>query len=289
MILLVLTMMPLPGSDNGFFPANVQGWTLAAAGETYTPENLYLYIDGASELYLTYDFTRLDSRQYEKAGQPGIVVDFFDMGTPADAFGIFAHSQERPGREIGQGSEYLDGLLRFWKDRFYVSLLCSPETPGSRAALLELGRSLAAAIPATGQAPIVLDMLPGPGLLPATIRFFHHYAWQNTYAFISAGNILNIGPECEAVLAKYEQGDERPVVLLVLYSDPAAAEKAFAGLVREFKLPANEQGAVKLENGKYFAAGLEKNAVAAVWHGGGAQPALAMLAAMRKKISAFKR
>jgi hypothetical protein len=287
MFLLIMTMMPLPGYDSNFFPSVVRGWTLAAAVESRTPENLYQYIDGASELYISYGFTELISRKYERPGQPEIVADFFDMGSPANAFGIFAHSQEKPEKDIGQDSEYLDGLLRFWKGRFYVALLCSPETPESRPAIMELGRRLAASIPVAGERPALLALLPSPGLIASSIRFFHHYAWQNAYVFISSDNLLEINQDCEAVLAKYEQGEERPIVLLVLYPETAAAQRAFAALRGKFQLPTNEGKAVKQADGKYLAAGLEKRAVAAVWHGGGATPALQMLSVLREKLNAF--
>jgi hypothetical protein len=289
MFLLVLTMMPQFGYAGDLFPAAVQGWILPTAIDTYTPETLYQYIDGASELYISYGFAKLISRKYEKPGQPEIVVDFFDMGNAANAFGIFAHSQEKPQMEIGQDSEYLDGLLRFWKGRFYVSLLCSPETPESRSAVMELGRRLAEGILAAGTRPVVLDLLPVSGLIASTIRSFHHPAWQNTYVFISSENILEIGPQSEAVLAKYEQGEERPVVLLVLYPDSKVAERAFANLSRTFHLPAKGGEAVKLADKKYFAACLEKRIVAAVWHGGGAAHALELLSAVRAKMAAFNK
>ena len=262
---------------------------MSAAIDSYTPENLYKYIDGASELYISYGFAKLISRKYEKPGQPEIVVDFFDMGNAANAFGIFAHSQEKPEREIGQDSEYLDGLLRFWKGRFYVSLLCSPETPDSRSAVMELGRSLADRILQTGDRPFGLTLLPGSGLIAFSIRSFHHYAWQNTYMFISAENILGIGPDSEAVLAKYEQGEQRPVVLLVLYPDSMAAGRAFINLCREFNLPANRGATVRLADKKYFAAGVEGKIVAAVWHGGGAAHALQLLSALQEKAAAIKK
>ncbi len=282
-------MMPLPGSDNDFFPSTVQGWILAAAGEDYTPKNLYRYIDGASELYISYGFTRLVSRRYEKPGHGEIVVDFFDMESPANAFGIFAHSQERPQKEIGQDSEYLDGLLRFWKDRFYVSVMCSPETAESRAAVMELGRRLAALIPTEGQRPDIMELLPAPGLLPSTIRFFHHHAWQNTYTFISADNILDIGPDRQAVLAKYGLGEDRPIMLLVLYPNPTAAKQAFANLKRQFKLPVEKGAAVRLADGKHFAACLEGVAMAAVWNSHGAEGALKLLSAVQAEISLLKK
>lgn len=285
---MVVAMMPITGSAEDPFPQAVLDWTIAAAAENYTPENLYRYIDGASELYISYGFVKLFSRKYEKTGQPEIVADFFDMGTAANAFGIFAHSQEKPDRQVGQDSEYLDGLLRFWKGRFYISLLSFPETPEAKAALLELGRSLAAAIPENDERPPLLAVLPAPGLIAASIRFFHHPAWQNTYTFISAANILEINPDCQAVLAKYEQGEERPIVLLILYPEPGVAARAFVNLSRAFHLPIKAGAAVKVKDKEFFAAAIEKRFVAAVWHGGGTEQALALLAHLRTAIVAFE-
>ncbi len=234
-------MIPQAGGDSGFFPPAVRGWALAPEEAAYTPEDLYRYIDGASELYISYGFVNLLTRIYQRPGQPDIVVDFFDMGAPANAFGIFAHSQEVPTREIGQDSEYLDGLLRFWQGRYYVSLLCSPETPESRAAVMELGRQLARRLPAATVRPEILSLLPPAGLLAASIRLFHHHAWQNTYRFIADGDILGIDAGAEAVLAKYEQDGERSLLLLVRYPERGFAERAFAGLVRKFNFPAQRR------------------------------------------------
>lgn len=282
-------MVPAVGGASGFFPPAVQGWTLAPEASAYTPEDLYRYIDGASELYISYGFVKLLTRGYRRPGQPEIVVDLFDMGGPANAFGIFAHSQEAPAREIGQDSEYLGGLLRFWQGRYYVSLLCSPETPESRAAVMELGRQLARRLPAAGARPEILSLLPPAGLLAASIRLFHHHAWQNTYRFIANDDILGIDAGAEAVLAKYERHGERPLALLVRYPQRGFAERAFAGLVRKFDFPAGAGAAVRLDDGSYFAAVLEKKVIAAVWHAGGAAPALELLAALRERIAAFEK
>jgi hypothetical protein len=283
-----MTMTIAADIEKDLFPASVQGWTLTPETAVYTPENLYEYIDGASELYISYGFAKLFTRLYIRMGQPEITVDVFDMGGPGNAFGIFAHSQENPGHDAGQDSEYLDGLLRFWQGRYYVSLLCSLETPESRAALLVLGRLLAERLAPAARRPSALALLPEAGLTVPSVRYFRHSAWQNTYVFISAENILNIGPDTEALLARYDQGEQRPIVLLVLYPDPAAAERAFANFIRIFRLPANG-GAVQLADKKYLSVLVEGNAVAAVWHGGGAAPSIQLLAAVREKISAVKK
>jgi hypothetical protein len=270
-----------------FFPSEVHGWALDPKADVYTPEDLYTYIDGASELYISYGFKKLFARRYTKPGWPEITVDLFVMSDAGSAFGIFAHSQENPGREVGRDSEYLDGLLRFWQGNYYVSLLCSPETPETRTALMALGRRMALRLPQPGERPAALRLLPEEGLIGASIRYFRHPAWQNTYVFLSADNILGIGPDTQALLARYDQGEQRPVVMVVAYPDRAAAERAFAGFSRIGKLP-ERGGAVPLADKKYLAALVEGNVVAAVWHGGGAAPCGQLLAAVREKIAAFE-
>jgi hypothetical protein len=34
-------------------------------------------------------------------------------------------------------------MLRFWRGKYYVAILCSPETPEARTAVMALGRRLA--------------------------------------------------------------------------------------------------------------------------------------------------
>jgi hypothetical protein len=287
--MLFAAMMPAQADENGLFPAAVRGWELAAASENYTADDLHQYIDGAAELYFSYGFRRLLTRRYQKAGQPEIVVDLFDMRDPGSAFGIFAHSQEHPGLDIGQDGEYLDGLLRFWQGRYYVSLLGSPENPELRLALLELGRKLADRLAPAAARPAALALLPQPGLIASSVRYFRHPAWQNTYVFIAAENILAIGPDTEALLARYEGGEGRPVVLWVLYPDPAAAGRSLAALAGRFGLPAGGRKAVRTADGKYFTAALQGNALAAVWHGDGAEQALDLLSAMLARWAEVKK
>jgi hypothetical protein len=239
-------------------------------------------------LYFSYGFHRLLTRHYEKEGQPEIVVDLFDMEDPGNAYGIFAHSQENPGLDIGQDAEYLDGLLRFWQGRYYASLLGSPETPESRLAILELGRKLAGRLGPAAARPLVLALLPEKDLSAASVRYFRHPAWLNTYVFISAENILGIGPDTQALLARYGQGEQRPVVMVVVYPMGDVADRAFADFSRIYKLP-ERGGAVQLADKKYLAAQVEGNVFAAVWHDGGAAPCSQLLAAIREKIVAFEK
>jgi hypothetical protein len=76
-------------------PEKILGWEVHGKVETYNRETLYDYMNGAAEIYLTYDFRGLSVQRYIKPKSPDIVLEIFDMGFSEDAFGIFSHGQGR--------------------------------------------------------------------------------------------------------------------------------------------------------------------------------------------------
>jgi hypothetical protein len=215
-------------------PAEVMGWVPIGPDAAYTPENLFQYLDGAAELYLSYGFLRSLSRRYEKSGEAGasFTVDVFDMGRAQDAFGAFSHSQESPTTAFGQGSEETGTLIVFWKGRHYVSILGDPDTPAVRMALPRFGEAIAAAIGESGPLPAVVAGLPVEGLLVASVRFFHHPIWLNTYVSIAEDNALGVDAGCEAVLARYRRAGATAVLLVIDYPDPGRAQTGERALRR---------------------------------------------------------
>ncbi|MFB0515893.1 MAG: DUF6599 family protein, partial [Candidatus Neomarinimicrobiota bacterium] len=113
------------GSSNivGLLPDTVEGWKIGRRDREYDHTNLYDYLNGGAELYLSYGFQGLINRTYTQPGQPEIFVDIFDMGNSRNAFGVFSHSRESIEAAYGQGSQYYGGSLVFWKDAYFVSLL----------------------------------------------------------------------------------------------------------------------------------------------------------------------
>ena len=207
-------------------PEKVDRWNRVEPPETYSPKTLSNYIDGGAELYLSYNFKGSLAVKYEDASENEIAVDVFDMGSSTDAFGVFAHTRETIAKDFGQGSEYASGLLTFWKGRFYVSVLAYPETPASKNAVTVLGRAIEGAIKEEGPLPPILALLPQENLQPETVRYFHHYIWLNSFAFVSNENVLNIGADTPAALAKYRTPGPSLFLLLVQYPDAARAEAA---------------------------------------------------------------
>lgn len=235
-------------------PVSVMGWTAAGPGDLYDPETIFSYIDGAGEVYRAYNFRRLLSRRYEKKDGPEIIIDLFDMGTSADAFGVNTMDLEGENPGIGQGGTYKDGLLSFWRDRFFVSVMAGSETEESRAACFEFGRRIAAAIGKDGPRPALLDALP-PGLAPEkAVRYLHSHVVLNRHFYFSPENVLKLGPGVEAVLARIGERGRGGALLILRYPSGREASEAFAGFLAAFPdaggrgagAPAGKNGALRL-------------------------------------------
>jgi len=232
-------------------PDGFDGWHASGTGRFYNRKNIFGYLDGGAELYLSYDFRRLWTRSFEKKGQKPIVLDLFDMGNPADAFGIFSSEVEGEEIGIGQGSECSAGLLRMWKGRFFASIYALEETEESRRALLTLGKIVGEAIRDIGEIPDLVGLLPNEGLDRRRIRYFHTYNCLNLHYFLADKNILGLSRKTDAVLASYEGFK----LLLVRYPKESLARKAKTSFIKAY-IPDGEEGrAMKLEDGKWIVVG----------------------------------
>lgn len=247
----------------GALPEDINGWSAGGEDRIYTSENLFEYINGGAELYISYGVEKVFNRTFAREGQPEIIVDIFDMANSSNAFGIFSHSRETVEAELGQGSQYTEGLFLFWKDRYYVSILASPETNESKATMFELARRIESAIPQEGRLPELLNLLPRERLQEESIRFFHHYIWLNSHYFVANDNILFIDDSTDAVLAKYGRKGRPSILLLVRYTNEDDANRARDSFVENYLPESSDSRVVEMADGSWTGYGAA-NAVLAV-------------------------
>jgi len=268
-------------------PDEIRGWRGIEPAVTYDRKNLYEYIDGGAELYLSYNFKKMISRIYQKENQPDIIADVFDMGDSYSAFGLFMHGREFSDNTFGQGSEHVSGMLQFWKDRWFVSILASPETELSRKAISELAHHISQQIPHTGPLPRNLRFIPEKDLLPNSIRFFRHHAWLNSYYFIADRNILQIDETTEAVFAKYNAGEgDHPLLLVVSYPDTITASAAFNEFRDGYLPELHHQEFVKIEDGTWCGCIHSQKAVAIIFDARNPAYARELLTETRRRMQA---
>jgi hypothetical protein len=267
------------------FPDNLEGWKVTEKDNIYTQKNLYNYIDGGAELYLSYGFKKLISRIFTAPGQPDILLDLFNMGTSKNAYGVFSHSRETEDRTFGQGSQYTPGLLLFWKGRYFVSLFASPETEKSKKAVFSLARHIEAGIETEGPLPEILSLLPQESLVKESIRYFHHYIWLNSYYFVAHENILHIDEKTDALLAKYGERQNRYFLLIVKYQTEKDAKIAYNDFMKNYLPELSEGKIVQIEDSKWTGCRIVKNYLSIVFNAPTEEKALYLIEKVQQKIT----
>jgi hypothetical protein len=242
MLWLLLVSLAASGCSSGgkqmerlsdLAPSSASGWTISEDDQTYDRQTIYTFIDGAGEVYLRYAFNSVLVRNFAKSESPPISLLIFDMGDSKDAFGMFSFQREGESIGIGNDSEYSGGLLRFWKDKYLVSISTEEETPKSMETILALGREVADSIEGTGERPDILGLLPPENLAQTTVRYFHEPFGLSYHYPISEENPFNLNRETESLLATYRLDGGAARLVLARYprnEDAFAAEKKLTAI-----------------------------------------------------------
>ena len=207
-------------------PRQAAGFAAEGPDATYDRKTIFDYIDGGAEVYLAYDMRGCLSRRYVASGGPAVVLDLFDMGTSAEAFGVFTLDRDGEPLDVGEDGLSREGWIRFWKGRFFVSIYAERETAVAREAALLLARGIEAGIREKGERPKILGRLPKGGLQKQSIRYLHSHILLETHVRLSDENVLGLGPDTEVVLASYVREGKRARLLLVSYPDAVRAAEA---------------------------------------------------------------
>ena len=234
-------------------PEKIITWSKASEDRLYTPQTIFGYINGGAEVYNAYNMRGCLSRRYEAAQEPAIVLDLFDMGTSADAYGVFTHDPAGDYIELGQDGRIRPGWINFWKDRFFISIYSEEETAAALRAVKILGARVDSLIKTVGSKPQIINRLPSDGLQATGIRFFHHHVILNYHYYLSDENLLNLSPQTEAVLAEYRRENGQALILLVSYPEANDATRAHKNLNRHYLDDADDSGMALLENQKWSA------------------------------------
>lgn len=282
-LLLMIGILSCGGGDVNEFglqvPGQVGEWVASGEDAVYDRETLYDYMNGGAEVYLSYDFRGAWVRRFIGPNDGEIVLDIYDMGSSQEAFGVFTTSIEDPEVGIGQGSEFGAGLLKFWKDRYFVSILNMGVDEESDAVLLDIGRAVDAAIGSTGPEPDMVRRLPQLDLNSRTTSFFHSDVVLNNRYFIAIENVLHLDNETSCVFAEYGPAGENGKLLIVQYGNEMLAQEAFAEF-RAAYMPEAEAEAddpLRMEGGVWTMANRRAGIVAIVFEAPSEERAVELL------------
>lgn len=159
---------------------------------TYFPESLFEYINGAAEIYLSYDFKELIVAEYTKSGSSdSVAVEIYDMGNIKNSFGIYS-AERYPDNEfmdLGTQGYMEEGALNFLVGRYYVKLLCYDCEERSDQRLRAFSEEIVNRVENRGGFPAYVQTFPKEGLIPNTEKFILRNVMG--YKFLHDGYVVS--------------------------------------------------------------------------------------------------
>jgi hypothetical protein len=161
--------LPSARADAPDLPA-LDGWTLTGQVRSYTPSDLWDFIDGAAETYLAYAFVDLTVGEYRESGGTIVRAEIYTHADANNAFGIYAleRASDYSFLEIGVEGYEGAGILNFLRGERYVKLSTGRHGVTGAEALRSVARRMDAALGGSKELPAGLKRLPVEGRLPRT-------------------------------------------------------------------------------------------------------------------------
>jgi hypothetical protein len=214
-------------------PGEVTGWEPSGEVQLFDAQNLFDLVDGQADAFFAYNFVKVAVQEYTHTDGATLRIEIWELQTPADAYGLF--STFRAGTQVpvgNQGDADPGRRLDFWQDRFLVRLFAPQPVggEGETSPLESVAQAVSSALPAGGEEPALVDRLPAEGLIDQDTLYFHEEISIQDDLWLGGQNILELGPETEGVLARYELGEDNLLILLIKYPDGNAASSALEAL-----------------------------------------------------------
>ncbi|MGD0736758.1 MAG: DUF6599 family protein [Terracidiphilus sp.] len=130
------------------FPASgaVTGWDKTADTRVFAAKDLYQYIDGDAEQYVSAGVVTTSTADYKYQGQLEATADVYTMGDAAGAQKILAAQQTKEAKTVQLGDAgvaYAQSVV-FRKGPYLVRIVAFESTPDTPQALLALAHGLEA-------------------------------------------------------------------------------------------------------------------------------------------------
>ena len=207
------------------FP-EVTGWKQSGAIQTFIPKTLFEYINGAADLYLTYDFQELKVAEYLNEKKASVIIEVYRHRAATHAFGIY--SQERLSDadflDIGAQGYIEKNVLNFVSGPYYVKINSFNTGAEDQEILLTFAKKVVENLGEKGTLPSILSSFPEKGKKKNSEKFiaikflgyaFLHSAFTADYEhsgkkfklFVIEGMERN---DCKDMIQKYLQQTGKP-------------------------------------------------------------------------------
>jgi len=172
---------------------DISGWKRTDSVTTYTPNNLWNYINGAADMYLDYGFVKLKTANFTKDTNK-ITVDVYNMENKLNAFGIYTSEANDKYKTLGIGTEsiiYPPREATMLKDKYYI-IIKSVKGQITNKNGKSLLKTIAQDLKGSTNFPQILNKLPSKNKISGSENFIKK-------DYLGLNNFSN------CILAKYSQ------------------------------------------------------------------------------------
>jgi hypothetical protein len=161
-LFLIGILAPIQAQDYNF--PDLPGYKMNNDFPVFVPNNLWDFINGAAENYLTYGFKDLHVAEYKK-GKNVIKLEIYNHGDPTLSFGIYSTERSPSFKFIDLGSQgYITGgAINFFKGDYYVKIRTYSNREKTIQSALDLARRVAVTIEGKTGMPAELSLFPMEG------------------------------------------------------------------------------------------------------------------------------
>ncbi len=185
------------------FP-EMAGWKQDGKPQVFSPRTLYEYINGAADLYLTYEFQDLNVAEYKGEGKAAVTVEVYRQGDSTQAFGIYSQERLPNARffDIGAQGYQEPNVLNFVAGPYYVKINGYNTGVEDAQTLLAFGRKMEGVLGGKSALPRLLSLFPREGMK------------RNTEKFVSK-DFLGYSFFHSGYTADYEVGDKKFKIFVI--------------------------------------------------------------------------
>ncbi len=211
------------------------GWDLSTDFPVYSPDNLWDYINGAADGYLSYAFKNLIMAEYSK-GKYNIKVEVYNHKDDKNAFGIYTSERSPDYNFLDIGAEgYQQGsILNFLAGDKYIKIHADSDKKSVIKAMIGIAKDLSENLSHNGDFPKMLEHFPQKNKIPYRQKFI-------------AQNFLGHGFFNDVFTVDYEVNGEKFTLFLTEKSSPEKCK-----LVIENYFEFTGQDIANINQGRYL-------------------------------------
>jgi hypothetical protein len=211
------------------FP-ELEGFKKITKYPVYLPENLWDFINGAADTYLSYGFVDLHVAEYKK-GKDVIKLEIYRHSDNTMAFGIYSSERSPSFRFMNLGAQgYItDGAINLFKGSSYVKIRTYSKKEKTLRAAETLAMKVAESLSGEAKMPSLISQFPSEGKRQNEETFINESVLGHKFLNKAFKAVYDIGTDSYSVFIIECKSEEEALKTASTYLKSAGIDEIETG------------------------------------------------------------